>query len=202
MYGFTREELRLLKTLNTPRKIQDFLDTLPMNFVQTCRSPRRVLQMREAQCIEGAMLAAVALRLQGHRPLVMDLKSIMQDDDHVIAVYQDGAHWGAISKTNHGVLRYREPIYRTPRELAVSFFHEYFLEDGRKTLRSYSAPTDLSRFDERGWMTDANDVWYIAEHVDLVRHYPLLNRSQIARLRLADRIERDMGRLTEWKRNV
>lgn len=200
MTGLSREELATLRKLTTPRKIQDFLDTIPAAFGETCRSPRMVLRERRALCIEGAMLAAAALRLHGYPPLLMDLKSIMRDDDHVVAVYKKDGCWGAISKTNHGVLRYREPVYRSPRELAMSFFHEYFLDDGRKTLRSFSSPLDLSRFDKKGWMTDEKDLWYIAEYVDLARHHPLLTKSQIAGLRPADKIEREMGRLIQWPR--
>lgn len=201
MQSFDRDELRVLRPLTTPRKIQDFLDTIEMNFDdETCFSPRRVLRERRAQCMEGAMLAAAALRLAGYPPLVMDLKSIDTDDDHVVAVFREGRHWGAISKTNHGVLRYREPIYESPRELAMSYFHEYFLDDGRKTLRSYSVPVDLSRFDRKGWMTAEEDVWYVPNHVDAVRHIPMLTRTQISRLRKADPIERAMGKIVEWKR--
>lgn len=112
------------------------------------------------------MLAAAALRMHGHRPLVVDLKATEADDDHVIAVFRQHGSWGAISKTNHAVLRYREPVYASIRELVLSFFHEYFLKNGKKTLRSYSQPVDLSRFDRRGWMTSEEDVWYIPEYRD------------------------------------
>jgi len=144
------------------------------------------------------MLAAVALRFAEYPPLVMDLKSVPHDDDHVVAVFQQGGHWGAISKTNHGVLRYREPVYQSIRELAMSYFHEYFLDDGTKTMRSYSRPVDLSQFDSRGWMTDEEDVDYVPEYVDEVRHYHMLSRVQIARLRKADALERRIGRVREW----
>lgn len=144
------------------------------------------------------MLAAVALRIAGFRPLVMDLKATQEDEDHVVALFKIGRHWGALSKTNHGVLRYREPVYRTVRELALSYFHEYFLHDGRKTLRSYSVPVDLSRFDAEGWMTDEKDVWYIPEFLDDVRHFAILSRSQIAGLRRADPIEREKFVESEW----
>lgn len=202
MYSFDSAELRLLKSLNTPPKIQDFLNTIPMSFATHGEylSPRRVLHEWKAQCMEGAMLAATALRLSGHKPLVMDLKTARGDEDHVVAVFQIDGHWGAISKTNHGVLRYREPIYKNIRELALSYFHEYFLQDGRKTLRSYSEPVDLSRFDARGWMTSEEDVHYIPDYIDRVKHSPLLTRAQVARLRKADVIERKMGALTEWSR--
>jgi hypothetical protein len=202
MYGLDSHEVRRLRPLRTPRAIQDFLDRIPMNFErggETCLSPRRVLREWRAHCMEGAMLAALALRLIGHRPLVLDLKAIEEDDDHVVAVFQERGYWGAISKTNHGVLRYREPVYRSVRELAMSFFHEYFLDDGRKTLRWYSRPVDLSRFDEREWMTAEEGVWYIPEYVDAARHYPILTPSQIRTLRRADPIERKMGRIVEWK---
>ena len=146
------------------------------------------------------MLAAAALRLQGRQPLLMDLKSVWHDDDHVVALFRRRGLWGAISKTNHAVLRYREPIYRTLRELVLSYFHEYFTDDGKKTLRSYSRPVNLKRFDKRGWMTAEPDVWYIPRYLDRVRHYPLLTRTQIKHLRLAEPIEIKAGKLTQWQR--
>lgn len=203
MFGLTAQELAILRPLTTPSKIQDFLNAIPKNFEtagDTCMSPRSVLKERKAQCMEGAMLAALALRIHGHRPLVMDLKSTEKDFDHVVALFQKDGCWGAISKTNYAVLRYREPMYRTIRELALSYFHEYFLDDGRKTLRSYSAPVDLSRLDRDNWMTNEEEVWFVPAAVDDARHYPLLSRSQIARLRRADAIERQAGKLREWKK--
>jgi hypothetical protein len=202
MFGFTREELRVLRALRTPARIQDFLETLPINFEpqgDTCRSPRGVLRERTAHCMEGAMLAAVALRLQGRPPFVLDLTAAAHDDDHVLALFREGKAWGAISKTNHAVLRYREPVYRTIRELVLSYFHEYTDTKGGKTLRSYSAPVDLSRFDRRGWMTADGDVWYVPEHLATIPHVPLLTRSRLARLRRADALEITAGALTDWK---
>ena len=203
MFGFTKDELATLRRLNTPAKIQDFLNTIPANFEvggETLKSPRRVLRDNNAHCIEGALLAAVALRLKGHDPLLMDLKSAPHDKDHVVTLFRENGFWGAISKTNHGVLRYREPMYKTPRELALSYFHEYFLDDGTKTLRSYSVPFDLSRFDDQGWMTSEEELWDIGAALDDARHFPLINRAQISKLRKADVIEREMGKMTEWKR--
>lgn len=200
-YGFTREELTILRPHNTPRKIQDFLNTLEMNFElgkETSFSPRLVLQKRRAHCAEGAMLAAAMLRLAGWPPLVVDMRATAYDFDHVIAVFQIDGCYGAISKTNHGVLRYREPIYKTIRELILSFFHEYFMDGGEKTLRSYSGAVDLSRFDKRQWMTTDEPLWYITKYLDSVRHYPILTRAQIARLRPAEAIERQMGKIVEW----
>lgn len=199
MHTFDHHELRMLRALNSPRKIQDFLGAIPMNFDDdSCLSPRRVLRERRAHCMEGAMLAAAALRLQGYPPLVMELRSTTRDDDHVLALFREEGFFGAISKTNHGVLRYREPIYRSIRELALSFFHEYFLDDGRKTLRSYSIPLDLARFDRRAWMTAEEDVWYVPRTLERIRHFPLLTRPQIRRLRRADPIERQIGTIVEW----
>lgn len=149
--------------------------------------------------MEGALLAACAFALQGRRPLLLDLASAKGDDDHVIALFQEHGRWGAVTKTNHAVLRYREPVYRTLGELAMSYFHEYFLDDGRKTLRSYSRPVDLSRFNRRGWMVDEKDVWYIVDALNAAPHTDILLPGQGSRLRRADAIEIEAGRLTQWK---
>ncbi len=202
MYGLTTQELKVLRSLNTAPKIQDFLDALPINFEkngETYMSPRRVLRERTAHCMEGAMLAALAFRLEGHKPLVMDLKVTDEDDDHVIAVFQRNGLWGAISKTNHGTCRYRDPIYRNIRELAMTYFHEYAEPKGKKILRSYSRPVDLSRFDKRGWMTAEEEIYYVPEYIDAVRHYDVLPNSSVGYLRLADAMERRIGAVLEWK---
>jgi hypothetical protein len=201
--GLSWSEVRLFRRLNTPRKIQDFLETMPFNFEpngDTCWSPRRVLRERRAHCIEGALLAAAILRFYGHRPLVLDLTAMKHDFDHVVAPFKQHGCWGAISKTNHAVLRYREPVYKTIRELVLSYFHEYFDRHGRKTLRSFSQPVDLSRFDNIDWMTSAEDVWEVPEYLCDVRHEPILTRSQIATLRRADRVERRAGDIVQWKK--
>lgn len=204
MFGFNEKEVKIFQQLNTPKKIQDFIDKIPINFEpdgETVLSPRRVLRENRAHCMEGAMLAAAILRFHGHKPLVVDLATVKDDDDHVIAVFKKNGHWGAISKTNHAVLRYREPIYKNIRELAMSYFHEYFTNyDRKKTLRSYSLPVNLSRFDRKGWMTTEEDVWYVPEYLFKVPHKKILNRSQIASLRKADRIEVKAGSLQEWKK--
>jgi len=202
MFNLNKEELALLKPLNTPRKIQAFLDTLKINFEkggETCMSPRRVLKTGRAHCLEGAMLAAAALRLNGQPPLVLDLTASDADDDHVVALFRQHGHWGALSKTNHAVLRYREPVYKTIRELALSYFHEYFTHDGKKTLRSFSPPVNLSRFDRLNWMTTDQDLWKIAEYLCEVRHSAILTRHQLATLRKADPLEIRAGRLVEWR---
>jgi hypothetical protein len=197
-YGLTTQELRVLKKLNTPAKIQDFLNSIPSNAEETCYSPRMVLKMGKAQCMEGAMLAALALRLHGQKPLVVDLVSTKDDVDHVMAVFQQHGHWGAITKTNHPVLRYREPIYKNIRELVMSYFHEYFLDSGKKTLRTYSRPFDLSKFDTRGWVTAEEDIWYIPDELDNSPHYNILTPGMIRTLRKADNIEIEATKATEW----
>lgn len=202
MFGLTHDELRILKKLGTPEKIQDFLDSLPMNFEkhgETYMSPRRVLRERTAHCMEGAMLAALALRLHGKRPLVMDLKVTDADDDHVIAIFTHKGFYGAISKTNHGTVRFRDPVYKSLRELAMSYFHEYTAPNGDKILRSYSRTVDLSRFDAQGWMTAEENVQYVPDYIDGVRHYPVVTKAQIKILRRADAMERKIGAELEWK---
>ncbi len=194
-------ELEVLQGLRTPQKIQDFLDSFTYNFEtdgETCLSPRRVLRERRAHCIEGAMLAGLALRLQGDRPLLLDLISAPHDYDHVIALFKRHGHWGAISKTNHSVLRYRDPIYKTIRELVLSYFHEYTDDDGKKTLRSYSQPVDLSRLDHLDWMTSEENLWDIAHALNRARHYPLLSRQQLHNLRHQHPLEQKASQLTEW----
>ncbi len=203
MLGFDTDELRILKKLNTPQKIQDFLENLPINFEpdgDTLMSPRVVLREKKAHCIEGALLAAVALWMRGEKPLLMDLKSVERDFDHVVALFKIDNRWGALSKTNHAVLRYREPIYKTPRELAMSYFHEYFLDDGKKTMRSFSKPFDLRRFKNSSWTTSEENLWYIAEELDDSPHEAILTPSAIHRLRKADPIEIKAGKLVQRKK--
>ncbi len=202
MFGLDEKELKILRQLNTPKKIQDFLNEMPINFEErgdTCMSPRMVLKQNKAHCIEGAMLAAVALRLNGEKPLVVDMTASKNDFDHVICVFRRNGMWGCVSKTNHAVLRYREPIYRNIRELIMSFFHEYSDDFGKKNLRSYSLPVDLSRFDYLNWITAEEDVWFVPDYLAKVRHFPILNLKQIHGLRRADDIEIKAGKLLEWE---
>lgn len=197
----TTKEYLLLRKLSTPQRIQDFLDTLPRNNEKerhTCASPRVVLREKKAHCIEGACLAALALSLHGERPLLLDLKAAANDDDHVVALYKRNGYWGAISKTNHPVLRFRDPVYRTVRELALSYFHEYFLlSDGRKTLRSYSRPFSLKRFGTE-WITREDDLWDIATSLDQSKHFPIVPLGSDRYLRPASAIERKAAGIFEW----
>lgn len=202
MHRLTNHESRILRALNTPRKVQDYLNRLKQNSEpegDTCLSPRRVMREQRAHCIEGAMLAALAFRLHGGKPLLLDLESSKHDFDHVVAPFRQHGCWGAVSKTNHAVLRYREPVYKTIRELVLSYFHEYFDQSGFKTLRYYSQPVDLSRFDSKNWMLNEEQNWFVAEYLLHVDHKPVLSRSQIATLRKADPIEIKAGEIVEWK---
>jgi hypothetical protein len=203
MFGIGKKELKILKKLDTPKKIQDFLNQLKMNFEEngdTNFSPMLVLEKKVCHCMEGAALAALALRLHGYPPLLVDLKANKNDFDHVIAVFKIGGKWGALSKTNHAVLRYREPIYQSIRELAMSYFHEYLDNRGRKNLRSFSRPVNLRVFDKLGWMTTREEIDYMPEYLDKVRHFPILDRKQIFGLRKADEVEIKAGNVVEWKK--
>jgi hypothetical protein len=203
MFGLTKEEFSVFKKLSTPSKIQDFLDTLPFNFEkegETNMSPRRVLREKKAHCMEGALLAAAALWIRGERPLLLDLKAHHSDMDHVVALYKKNGSWGAISKTNHACLRFRDPIHKTVRELAVSYFHEYFLNDtGVKTLREYSKPFDLKK---QGiwWLTSEDDLWNLAADLDESRHDRFFPKENQSFIRKADQMEKKAGALTEWEK--
>ena len=202
MFGLNKKELKKLKELNSPRKIQDFITKLRINFEprgDTCKSPRVVLRTKKAHCIEAAMLAALALRLQGHKPLLVDLTAHDRDFDHVIAVFKKNGYWGAISKSNHTVLRYRDPVYKSLRELIMSYFNEYFLPRGKKSLKSYSVPVDISKFDKKGWVISEDDVWDIPEALVKAKHNKVLNKSQTAMLRNVDTLELDASDLVQFK---
>lgn len=200
MTKFTPEELKIYKKLTSPAKVQDFLEKIPTNSGPTCYSPRQMLRYRKADCLEGALFAAAALQFHGHRPLVVDLLAARHDCDHVIALFKIKGWWGAISKSNHAVLRYREPVYRDIRELVMSYFHEYTTNDGRKTLRSFSRAVDLSRFNPRGWVTSDKDVWYIDRYLNQVPHYSILNKTAVKKLRRADPVEIKAGKIMQWKK--
>jgi hypothetical protein len=185
--GLTESEHVRLRRLGAPWRIQEFLDGLDYDSEGAgCRSPRRVLRERRVQCMDGALFAAAALRVQGHRPLIMDLEA-EQDVDHVVAVFRVRGRWGAIARSNYSGLRYREPLYRTLRDLALSYFESYFNLRREKTLRRYSRPVDLSRFDARAWMTAEEDLWDIPEYLVGIRHYPLVTAAQVRDLATVDR---------------
>ena len=172
VFGLSPEHVRTLRALKTPARIQTFVDGLTYQYANTAGSPARVLRERKGHCLEGALLAAAALRVNGRPPLLMDLEAV-HDDDHVIALYRERGLWGGIAKSNFAGLRFRAPVYRTLRELALSYFDLYYNLRGERTLRAYAGPVNLTRLDGQGWMTAEEDVWCVPELLIEARHYPL-----------------------------
>jgi hypothetical protein len=185
MDTWTQTELRLFGKLSSPIKIQRYLNRMAYDPDYGARSPRWIIKERKAHCFEGALFAAAALRQLGQRPRLVDIRS-WNDDDHVIAVFKERGHWGAVAKSNFTVIRFREPVYRTLRELVMSYFDVYFNALGQKTMRSYSVPLDLGQFDKCHWMTTDKDLEYIGDKLNAIRHIPVLTRGMIRRLNRAD----------------
>jgi len=201
--GLAAGEFARLKRLDTPAKIQAFLNAIPINHEiggETVLSVREVLRQRRSHCIEGAFVAAAALWVHGEPPLLMHLDCHISDFPHVIAVFRRAGNWGAISKTNGAPLRYRDPIYRTLRELALSYFHEYSNKRGHKTLRSYSSPFDMRRMDPDEWITARKNCWAAHDRITDLRHYPLISRRQEKLLTKRDKFERKAAKLVEYPR--
>lgn len=196
--GLSRDEAAVLARLDTPGKIQDYVSGLKSNKElkgDTCLSVQQVLQQGHAHCIEGAFLAAAALWMNGEPPLLMDMKA-EGDVDHVITLFQHKGCWGAISKSNHVWLRWRDPIYRSLRELAMSYMHEYISDSNRISLRGYSASFDLRRYEPSQWVT-SDECWDIAWDLDQSRHYQLITPAQARLLRPHDDMEIKAGKLLE-----
>ena len=192
-------EVRALRALKTPALIQKFIDALDYQYADTAWSPRRVLRERKGHCLEGALLAAAALRVNGRPPLLMDLESV-HDDDHVVALYRERGLWGGIAKSNFSGLRFRPPVYRTLRELALSYFANYFNLRGEYTLRAWSRPVNLVRLDGCHWMTAEEDVWCVAEALIAARHYPLAPDKVTRSLPRVDRRSFEAGKFG-WVRH-
>jgi hypothetical protein len=201
--GLSPAEFAVLQRLDTPQKIQAHLNATPINHEldgETVLSVREVIRQRRAHCIEGAMFAACALWVHGDPPLVVHLDCDLSDYPHVIAVFRRGGAWGALSKTNGAPLRYRDPIYRSLRELSLSYFHEYSNRRGHKTLRSYSVPFDLRRLELCEWVTNEKSCWPAHDRLVVLRHYPLLSKRQERLLTKRDAFERRAGKLVEYPR--
>ncbi len=180
--AFTADELALLDGLATPAQVQAFLDATPYSTDPFYRSPRRVIAERRAHCVDGALFAAAALERQGHAPRVVDLRAV-RDDDHVIAVFQVGRCWGAVAKSNTVGLRFREPVYRSLRELAMSYFDVYYNLEAEKTLREVSVPLDLRVYDHLRWRTEDEGIEpFVCERLATIRHTRLLTPAQEAAL--------------------
>jgi hypothetical protein len=195
---FNPDERRILRKLTTPARIQRFLDCeIGYNLEprgDTCYSPRLVLRHGVAHCMEGALVAAAALRMLGYPPLIVDLEAV-RDSDHVLAVYRIDGHWGAVAKSDYSGLRSREPVYRTLRELAMSYLEHYYNPAGEKTLRTYSRPVNLARFDDIGWMTAEREVWEIPNYLCEIPHTKLLTPRMERRLNKMDERLFNAGRL-------
>ncbi len=204
MNDFTKKEIHFFKKLNTPAKVQDFLDTFRFNFEedgQTIKSPLFSFRTKSIHCLEGAMLGAYILSFQGFKPLILHLEADKKsgDWDHIITLFQIDGLWGALSKTNHYTLRYREPVYKSVRELVMSYFHEYFLNsNGKKTLRRYSVPLNLDTL-KINWITNQEDLWVVDDKLDEIKHYEVISKKAIKSLRKADKIERQAGEIVEYK---
>ena len=183
--SWTAGETALLRKLDPPIKIQEWLNRIAYDPQPGTASPRRVIRERKANCFEGALFAAAALRFHSRPPLIVDMRS-HNDDDHVLAVFKRNGAWGCVAKSNFTVLRFREPVYRTIRELMASYFDVFFNSIGEKTLREFSGPFDLSRFDGRMWMTTEADISWIGDALDRARHAKFLTRAQIRDLQLTD----------------
>ncbi len=203
---YTKEEVSLFKKLNTPAKIQDFLDDMPQNFEipkETYYSPRICLQKNMAHCFEGACLAAAILEFHGRKPWLLDLrvKKGRGDVDHVVTLFKEEGHWGAISKTNHNCLRWRDPIYKSVRELVMSFYHEYFgTESGLKNLRDYAGPVNLEKYPKKDWRTSEESLVDLVDYLDDLPHISIMPKVQEKFLRRASKIEIAAGKLVEWER--
>ena len=182
---WSKAELVLFKKLGRPIEIQRWLNRIAYDPEYATSSPRLVIRDRKANCFEGAIFAAAALREIGHPPLLVDIRS-WNDDDHVLAVFKERGHWGAVAKSNFTVLRFREPVYRSVRELVMSYFDVYFNAIGQKTMRSFSRPFDLSRFDRRGWTTADEDLGYIGDALDAAAHVRVMTPAMVRALNPAD----------------
>jgi len=201
--GLDRREFATLRRLSSPGRIQAFLNAIPANHEtggETILSVREVLRQRRAHCIEGAFVAACAFWIHGDRPLVMHLDCAASDYPHVLALFRRGGAWGAVSKTNGAVLRFRDPVYRSLRELAMSYFHEYSDRRGRKTLRSHSAAFDLRRVDPALWVTREVACGEVNSRLEGLRHYPLVSARQLRLLSPRDAFERKAAKMVEYPR--
>ena len=191
-------ERKVFRRLDSPARIQKFLDHEigynPEPHGATCFSPRTVLREGVAHCMEGALVAAMALRRLGHPPLLVDLEAV-RDTDHVLAVYRLHGHWGAVAKSDYSGLRSREPVYATIRELVMSYFEHYYNPAGEKTLRAYSRTVNLARFDRKtGWMCTFEEVWAIPEYLCEIPHTSILTKTMERSLARMDRRLYEAGR--------
>ena len=185
-FDYTKAELKLFKSLNTPRKIQDYLDKLKYNIKDFTFSARGVIKNKVAHCFDGAIFAAAALEVNGHQPFIIDLKSNGEDDDHILAIFKVGDCYGAIGKSNYVNCRFRDPIYKNLRELVMSYFHIYFNLKGTRTLRQYSKLFDLAKINDINWRTGNEDITPLGDIIDNIQHFTLITKKQEKLLTTAD----------------
>ena len=199
--GLSPADYARLARLTTPARIQAFVSAIPANHElagETVHSVRSVLRRREAHCIEAALLAACALWIHGEPPLVLHLDCADSDYPHVIALFRRGRCVGAISKSNGTWLRFREPVYRDLRELAMSYFHEFFDRRGEKTLRSYGRPFDLRAIDPRPWVSGDAPCWGLHDRLARGPHRALITAAQARQLSRRDACEREAAQQVEY----
>ncbi len=206
--GLNQKEVTILKKLNTPQKIQDYIVRLKANLEkkgETLMSPRLVMKNRTCHCLESALFSALALWLHGYEPLIVDMKAKKYDFDHVICVFKQNGMWGAISKSNHAITRFRDPIYKNLRELMMSYFHEFYMwNNGVKTLVSYSTPFNLKNIKDKSWITSVKNLWYLNldKKLNSLPHHPFVpskGRGKKVKIRPADKFERKTLNKTEYK---
>jgi len=196
--SLSKKQLKVLGSLTSPLKIQQFLDGVPYSSEEIYRSPKSVLHDDKAHCFDGALFAAAALRRLGYPPLIVYMLAA-RDDDHLLAIYQRNGRWGTVAKSNCVGLRYREPIYRSLRELVMSYFEDYFNTESEKTLRGYTVPIDLSQYDHLDWMTSDASLEIIADGLDKRRKFKVLTRDMLANLAPVDKRSYDAGFLgSDW----
>ena len=199
----TPAEHRVFARLDSPQKIQDFLDKVPANFEpdgDTARSPRSMLKARVAHCSEAAVFAAAVLIYHGKPVWLMDLRALPSDHDHIVALFKERGLWGAISKTNHAILRWRDPIYRTARELAMTYAHEYCLPGGKKSLLEFSKPFSLTRYPPKRWVIAPDDLDWLLFALDLSPHIPVAPPAAMRKRRRSARVELRAQDVLEWPR--
>ena len=171
---WTRAEKAVFRPLSKPGKIQSYVDGLKYNITDMTRSPRFVIKTGQAHCFDGAMFAAAALAFHGDPPLLIDLRANDDDDDHILAIFKRDGLYGAIAQSNYTGCRYRDPVYRNIRELALSYFNIYFNLAGSKTLREYSVLFDLRKVKDIAWRTTAEDISRLGDRIDRIRHFKLI----------------------------
>ena len=197
----TPAEHRVFARLDTPQKIQTFIERLPPNFEikgDTCMSPRRVLKLRTAHCAEAAILAVAALVYHGKQAWLVDIQALPSDQDHIVTLFKERGLWGAISKTNHAILRWRDPIYSSPRELVMTYAHEYCLNFGKKSMLAFSKPFSLARYAPRRWLIAPEELQWLMDDVDDSPHEPLAPKHALRRRRYTTRVELKSQDVVEW----